>query len=74
MKKLWDGLPDNHDAFEELLLNPKNISDKAWVEGGKLNQLLIDIEQALVTTDLSPADAVKQLREEGGKLDLTIIE
>jgi ABC-type glycerol-3-phosphate transport system substrate-binding protein len=74
MKKLWNGLPAHHAAFEALLLNPGNIADKAWVEGGKLNQLLIDIEQALVTTDLTVADGVKQLREEGGKLDLTVVQ
>jgi len=74
MKKLWEGLPANHDSFKALLLNPGNISDKAWVEGGKLNQLLLEIEQALVATDMTVAEGVKRLREEGGKLNLSIIQ
>jgi ABC-type glycerol-3-phosphate transport system substrate-binding protein len=74
MKKLWEGLPANHEPFKALLLDPNNVSDKAWVDGGKLNQLLIEIEQALVKTDMTVAEAVARLKNEGGKLDLTVIE
>ena len=74
MKKLWEGLPANHEGHKALLLNPSCITDKGWYDGAKLNQLFYQLEQTVATTDMTPREAVNKLREEGGKLNLKVIE
>ncbi len=74
MKKLWEGLPASHDEHKALLLNPANITDKGWYEGAKLNQLFYQLTQTIATTDMTPQQAVQKLREEGGKLNLKVIQ
>jgi ABC-type glycerol-3-phosphate transport system substrate-binding protein len=74
MIKLWEGLPADHDGHKALLLNPACTTDKGWYDGAKLNQLLYQLEQTVATTAMTPQQAVQRLREEGGKLNLKIIQ
>ena len=60
--------------IQKWMANPKTIGDMPWVEGVKLNDLISELEQALVTTDMTPREAAKQLAERGGKFNLSVLK
>lgn len=70
LKALFDGLGDDFVLIKDLMANPNTISDVSWIEGSKLNKLIYDLEQSLVTSDMTPAEAAKKLREEGSTMNL----
>lgn len=74
MLKLWEGLPADHAAYQALMLNPKNNSDKGWYDGAKLNAVLYQLTQTVATTEMTAQQAVQKLREEGAKLNLKVIQ
>ncbi len=74
MQKNYAGLSADFAEIQKWLANPKTVGDHAWVEGAKLNALIFELEQALVTSAMTPEEAAKQLADRGAKLNLTVVK
>jgi hypothetical protein len=74
MHRNYEGLSADFSEIQKWLANPKTVGDHPWVEGTKLNELIFELEQALVTTAMTPEEAAKQLADRGGKLNLKVVK
>ncbi len=74
MYRNYDGLSADFSGIQKWLSNPKTVGDHPWVDGEKLNSLIFEIEQSLVTSAITPEEATKQLRERASKLNLTVVK
>jgi ABC-type glycerol-3-phosphate transport system substrate-binding protein len=74
MYRNYEGLSADFSEIQQWLANPKTVGDHPWVDGAKLNLLIFELEQSLVTSAITPEQAAKQLRERASKLNLTVVK
>jgi ABC-type glycerol-3-phosphate transport system substrate-binding protein len=74
MHKNYEGLSADFTEIQKWMANPKTVGDHPWVEGEKLNLLIYEIEQALVTSNITPEAAAEQLAERGAKFNLSVVK
>ncbi|HUV08115.1 MAG TPA: extracellular solute-binding protein [Spirochaetia bacterium] len=74
LKRNYEGLGADFTEITKWMSNPNAIGDLPWVEGSKLLALIDEIEQSLVTSDLTPAAAATKLAQEGAKLNLSVVK
>ena len=73
-KKNYETLGSDFDEVQKWINMPRTIGSLPWVEGSKMDSLLWELEQAVVTTDLTGQQAWEQLKERGAKLDLSVVK
>ncbi len=74
MTRNYAGLSADFSQIQQWLANPKTVGDHPWVEGAKLNGYIWEIEQELVSTDITAEEAAAKLRKLAAELDLSLVK
>ncbi len=74
LKRNFEGLSSDFTEVQKWMANPKTVGDHAWVEGSKLNSYIWEIEQELVSSNITAQQAADKLAKQASQLNLTVVK
>ncbi|MCD6121394.1 MAG: extracellular solute-binding protein [Spirochaetales bacterium] len=74
LKRNFEGLSADFSEVQKWMSNPKTVGDHPWVEGSKLNSNIWEIEQELVSTNITGQQAADKLAKIAAGLNLSVVK